>query len=127
MFIMETIIKLRSFLRESILESSVYVGHGNEIWVLTKTGLSPTEASIYLKLLKTGSTSAEIAHEFENSQSSSSTLMKRMYDKGFIYREEQEGEFVYHAVDPFRIADVVEEVFKEVGKILKIELRRLKI
>ena len=30
----------------------------------------------------------------------------------FIYREEQEREFVYHAVDPFKIADVAEEVFK---------------
>ncbi len=67
-----------------------------------------------------------MAEALDNSKYSASTLMKKMLDKGFVYREQEGKEFVYRAVDPEKIADVAEDVFKEVGKILKIELRRLK-
>lgn len=123
---MEDTFKLRAFLRENLLKSSLPAGKENEIWPLIKIGLSPTEASIYLKLLNNKSTAFEMAEHLENSKYSASTLMKKILDKGFVYREQEGKEFVYHAVDPDKIADVAEDVFREVGKILKIELRRLK-
>ncbi len=126
MFNMEDTFRLRAFLRESLLKSSLPTSQGNEIWSLTKIGLSPTEAAIYLELLNNKSTAVEMAEALENSKYSASTLMKKMLDKGFVYREQEGKNFAYHAVDPDMIADIAEDVFREVGKILKIELRRLK-
>ncbi len=125
-FNMEDIFRLRAFLRENLLKSSLLTGRENETWTLTRIGLSPTEASIYLKLLNNKSTAVEMAETLENSKYSASTLLKKMLDKGFIYREQEGKNFTYHAVDPEKIADITEDVFREVGKILKTELRRLK-
>ncbi|MCZ7384992.1 MAG: hypothetical protein O8C63_09630 [Candidatus Methanoperedens sp.] len=126
MFNMEDIFRLRAFLRENQLKSSLPAGQENETWTLTKIGLSPTEASIYLELLNNKSTAVEMAEALENSKYSASTLMKKMLDKGFVYRVQEGKNFAYHAVDPDKIADIAEDVFREVGTILKTELRRLK-